>query len=75
MEEDTIQAMRAKLDAAEAAREEILLRHMAAGVLIDSRNISIDETVRIAPGARILPGTILRGTPSSAPTASSGPTA
>ena len=61
MEEDTIQAMRAKLDAAEAAREEILLRHMAAGVLIDSRHISIDETVRIAPGARILPGTILRG--------------
>ena len=34
---------------------------MAAGVLIDSRDIYIDETVQIAPGARILPGTILRG--------------
>ena len=61
MEEDTIQAMRAKLDAAEAAREAVLLRHMAAGVVIDSRDIYIDETVQIAPGARILPGTILRG--------------
>ena len=61
MEEDTIQAMRAKLDAAQAAREAVLLRHMAAGVLIDSRDIYIDETVQIAPGARILPGTILRG--------------
>ena len=41
--------------------EAVLLRHMAAGVLIDSRDIYIDETVQIAPGARILPGTILRG--------------
>ena len=59
--EDTIQAMRDALDAAEAAREAILLRHMANGVLIDSRTVCIDETVQIAPGARILPGTILRG--------------
>lgn len=59
--EDTIQAMRDALDAAEAAREAVLLRHMARGVQIDSRTVCIDETVQIAPGAKILPGTILRG--------------
>ncbi len=57
----SIQDARSALDAAEAAREAVLLRHIAAGVLIDSRTVCIDETVRIAPGARILPGTILQG--------------
>ena len=47
--EDTIQAMRDTLDAAEAAREAVLLRHMARGVQIDSRTVCIDETVQIAP--------------------------
>ena len=54
-------AARDALDRAEAAREAVLLRHIANGVAIDSRTVSIDEGVRIAPGARILPGTILRG--------------
>ena len=61
---DTAQALaaaRQALDQAEAAREAVLLRHIANGVQIDSRTVSIDETVQIAPGAVILPGTILRG--------------
>ena len=58
---EDIARARDALNAAEAAREAVLLRHIAAGVLIDSRTVCIDETVRIAPGAQILPGTILRG--------------
>ena len=54
-------AARAALDQAEAAREAVLLRHIANGVEIADRSVWIDETVRIAPGAVILPGTILRG--------------
>ena len=50
-----LNAAREQLDAAEAAREVILLQHIANGVIIDSR------TVQIAPGAVILAGTILRG--------------
>ena len=50
-----LDAARTRLDAAEAARETILLQHIANGVIIDSR------TVQIAPGAVILAGTILRG--------------
>lgn len=53
--EDTIQAMRDALDAAEAAREAVLLRHMARGVQIDSRTVCIDETVQIAPGPKSSP--------------------
>lgn len=56
-----LEAARAKLNAAEAAREAVLLRHIAGGVEIASRDVYIDESVEIAPGARILPGTILRG--------------
>jgi bifunctional UDP-N-acetylglucosamine pyrophosphorylase/glucosamine-1-phosphate N-acetyltransferase len=62
IESDALAAARARLDAAEAAGEATLLRHIANGVHITSRNISIDESVDIAPGATILPGTILRGT-------------
>ena len=58
---DALKAARAGLDAAEARREAVLLRHIANGVLIDSRTVEIDETVVIAPGARILAGSILRG--------------
>ena len=54
-------AARAQLDAAEAAREEILLQHIANGVIIDSRTVQIAPDVQIAPGAVILAGTILRG--------------
>ena len=54
-------AARALLDAAEAKREEILLRHIANGVIIESRTVEIGEDVVIAPGAKILSGTILRG--------------
>ena len=50
-------AARAALDSAEAAREAVLLRHIANGVEIADRSVWIDETVRIAPGAVILPGT------------------
>ena len=52
---------KAKLDAAEAQREEVLLRHIANGVDIRSRNVEIGSEVVIAPGAVILAGTILRG--------------
>ena len=55
-------AAKAKLDAAEAQREEVLLRHIANGVDIRSRNVEIGSEVVIAPGAVILAGTILRGT-------------
>ena len=51
----------AYLDAAEAARETILLQHIANGVIIDSRTVQIAPDVQIAPGAVILAGTILRG--------------
>ena len=46
---------------AEAAREVILLQHIANGVIIDSRTVQIAPDVVIAPGAVILAGTILRG--------------
>ena len=52
---------REKLAAAKAAREEILLTHIANGVIIESEDVYIDPTVTIAPGARILPGCVLRG--------------
>ena len=54
-------AAKAKLDAAEAQREEVLLRHIANGVDIRCRNVEIGSEVVIAPGAVILAGTILRG--------------
>ena len=54
-------AAKAKLDAAEAQREEVLLRHIANGVDIRSRSVEIDPEVVIAPGAVILVGTILKG--------------
>ena len=44
-------AAKAKLDAAEAQREEVLLRHIANGVDIRSRNVEIGSEVVIAPGA------------------------
>ena len=56
-----LDAARAQLDAAEARREAVLLRHIANGVIIESRTVEIDESVVIAPGAKILAGTILRG--------------
>ena len=56
-----LNAAREQLDAAEAAREVILLQHIANGVIIDSRTVQIAPDVVIAPGAVILAGTILRG--------------
>ena len=56
-----LDAARTRLDAAEAARETILLQHIAGGVIIDSRTVQIAPDVQIAPGAVILAGTILRG--------------
>ena len=75
---DTAQALaaaREALDRAEAAREAVLLRHIANGVQINSRTVSIDETVQIAPGAVILPGTILRGSTVIGPGCVIGPNA
>ena len=63
---EALAAARAKLDAAESQRENILLFHIANGVNIESRTVQIDEGVVIAPGATILAGTILRAA-SSAP--------
>ena len=54
-------AAREQLDDAEAAREQILLCHIANGVRIESRTVEIGPDVVIAPGAQILSGTILRG--------------
>lgn len=51
----------AKLNAAEAAREETLLAAIAAGVNITARDITIEPTVEIAAGVTILPGCVLRG--------------
>lgn len=56
-----LKAAREKLDEAEARREEVLLRHIAAGVIIESRTVEIDDEVVIAAGARILSGCVLRG--------------
>ena len=58
---EQLAAAKAKLAAAKAAREEVLLGHIANGVIIESEDVSIDPTVTIAPGARILPGCVLRG--------------
>ena len=52
-----LNAAREQLDAAEAAREVILLQHIANGVIIDSRTVQIAPDVQIAPGAVILAGT------------------
>ena len=68
-----LDAARAKLDAAQAANEEILLCHIANGVRIESRQIFIEETVEIAPGARILPGCVLRGSTKIGPGCVIGP--
>ena len=56
-----LDAARTRLDAAEAARETILLQHIANGVIIARRTVQIAPDVQIAPGAVILAGTILRG--------------
>ena len=56
-----LDAAREQLDAAEAQQEAILLRHIANGVVINSRTVQIEPDVIIAPGAVILAGTILRG--------------
>lgn len=50
-----------KLAHSENAALETVLRHIAAGVEIPSRNVYIEDSVVIAPGAVILPGCVLRG--------------
>lgn len=58
MENEAMRAYKAR----RAAYEATFLRHVEAGVIFESPDgVLIDETVRIAPGAVILPGTILRG--------------
>ena len=42
-----LNAAREQLDAAEAAREVILLQHIANGVIIDSRTVQIDPEVSL----------------------------
>ena len=53
-------ARSALVRSAEQARE-ILALHLANGVEIRSLQVEIDPSVRIAPGAVILAGCILRG--------------
>ena len=61
MENEAMRAYRERRAVYEAA----FWRHVEAGVIFESPDgILIDDTVRIAPGAVILPGTILRGTTS-----------
>ena len=45
-------AAKAKLDAAEAQREEVLLRHIANGVDIRSRNVEILSLIHISEPTR-----------------------
>ena len=70
---EALAAARARLDAAESRRENILLFHIANGVNIESRTVQIEEGVVIAPGATILAGTICAARRSSAQAASSAP--
>ena len=49
-------AAKAKLDAAEAAREESLLRHIANGVLIDSRTVQIGPFTHVRTGTKTAEG-------------------
>ena len=56
-----LNAAREQLDAAEAAREVILLQHIANGVIIDSRTVQIAPDVVIARVPSFWPVPILRG--------------
>jgi bifunctional UDP-N-acetylglucosamine pyrophosphorylase/glucosamine-1-phosphate N-acetyltransferase len=56
-----LEAAAAQLDAAEKAAQAVLLKAIASGVKIESRNVYIEESVEIAPGVVILPGCVLRG--------------
>ncbi len=55
------EAALAKLNAATQQNEAILLWHIAQGVCIESRDVIIEDSVEIAAGAKILPGSLLRG--------------
>ena len=66
-------AARAKLDAAESRRENILLFYIANGVNIESRTVQIDDGVVIAPGAPFWRAPSCAARRSSAQAASSAP--
>ena len=68
-----LNAAREQLDAAEAAREVILLQHIANGVIIDSRTVQIAPDVVIAPGASFWPVPSCAAERSSVRAASIGP--
>ncbi len=51
----------AQLQAKQAAREAVLAKHIANGVVIEHLNIDIDDSVVIGKGAVILQGCTLRG--------------
>lgn len=70
---EQLAAARAKLDAAQAKNEALLLAYIAAGVEIESRSVYIEDGVEIAPGARILPGCVLRGSTKIGPGCVIGP--
>ena len=54
-------AARAKLEAGRAARLAVLEELIANGVNVVGEEIYVEPTVRVAAGATLLPGTILRG--------------
>ena len=63
---EALAAARAKLDAAESRRENILLFHIANGVNIESRTVQIEDGVVIAPGRPKMAGSRLGGKPVNA---------
>ena len=63
----------AQLDAAEAAREDILVQHIANGVVIDSRTVQIAPEVVIARVLSFLQAPSCGARRSSAQAASSAP--
>ena len=72
---EALAAARAKLDAAESRRENILLFHIANGVNIESRTVQIDESVVIAREPPFWRAPSCAARQSSAQAASSAPTA
>ena len=69
-----LNAAREQLDAAEAAREVILLQHIANGVIIDSRTVQIAPDVVIARVPSFWPAPSCAAERSSVQAASSAPT-
>ena len=67
------EAARASLAARREERLAVLEELIAAGVQVMSEDIYVERGVQVAPGATLLPGTILRGKPTVAESCVIGP--